>query len=243
MIVVISNRNLTGKIDGNPKPFSFLGKDLSGDGNIYAKVVGNNKKLSVYTDDDKEKLFNEVVQKIKNGNASLSRPWVLFLHGNNQTTAKNIEKAIDIENEHNVNVIAYSWPSQPYTGKEDQILRALKKEAVKKLILEAGGTNIVGMVLSKGADKAGEYIRNYIQARMNAESSSPDFTHALKVINNYMVNPLGKKLKISFLCHSLGNYLLQNTIENSTFPMKFTNIILHQADVDARSHTDWAKNY
>ena len=241
MIVVISNRNLTGKLDGNPKPFSFLGKDLSDNGNVYAKLVNNNKKLLPYTEDNKDKLFDSIVTKIKDGDAKLTRPWLLFLHGNNQTTAKNIQKAIDIEAQHNVNVIAFSWPSQPYTGKEDQTLRALKREAVKRLIIEFGGANIVSMVLSKGADKAEEFIRNYVQARMNAEASPPDFTHALKVVDNYMVKRLGNKMKISFLCHSLGNYILQNTITTGAFPLKFKNIMLHQADVDARTHADWAR--
>lgn len=241
MIVVISNRNITGRVDGNNKPFSFLGKDLGNSGNIYAKVVSDNKRLSPYSEENKDKLFDSIVTRIKDGDAKLSRPWLFFLHGNNQTTAKNIQKAIDIEKQHNVNVIAFSWPSQPYTGKDDQTLRALKKEAVKRLIIEFGGTNIVSMVLSKGADKAEEFIRNYVQARMNAEASPPDFMHALKVTDNYLMKPLGNKIKMSFLCHSLGNYLLQNTIAGSTFPVKFKNIIMHQADVDAKTHADWAR--
>jgi hypothetical protein len=89
MIVVISNRNLTSKLDGKPKPFSFLGKGLSNNGNIYAKVIKNNTRLSVYSEEDKDKLFDSIVTKIKNGESGPSK-WVLFLHGNNQTAAKNI---------------------------------------------------------------------------------------------------------------------------------------------------------
>ena len=183
-----------------------------------------------------------MVKKIKAGDARLSRPWVLFLHGNNQTTAKNIAKAVDIEKQHDVNVIAFSWPSQPYTGKQDPVLNAIKKEAVKHMIKALGGTNIVNMVLSKAAGKAEEFLRNYLQARMNAEKSPPDFSHALKVISDLLLKQTGKKVKLSFMCHSLGNYLLQNTVQNGMpVPIRFKNIMLHQADVDALSHAKWVK--
>ena len=93
MIVVISNRNLKGKLNGKAKSFSFLGKDLSGKGNIYAKIVKDNNKLLIYTEDEKDKLFNEIVHKVKAGNKELSRPWVLFLHGNNQDYRKKFKKS------------------------------------------------------------------------------------------------------------------------------------------------------
>ena len=158
-----------------------------------------------------------------------------------RTTEKNLKKAIDIENNHDVNVIAYSWPSQPFTGKDDPILSALKKESVKKLISSFGGNHIVNLVLSKTTQKAEEFFRNYLQARTNAEASPPDFNQALKVIDNFLLKPLGSKIKISLLSHSLGNYLLQNTIATKMFKIKFKNIILHQADVDGISHATWAK--
>ncbi len=240
MIIVISNRNLRAPLDGKPKPFSTLGKDL-GNGNLYAKVVKRNTCLELYDEQNKHKLFDKLANKIRSGDAKLNRPWVVFLHGNNQTTAKNISKAIDIERLHKVNVIAFSWPSQPYTGKEDAMLKLIKKEAVKKLIREIGGNNIVNIALSKLAEKSEEYLRNYLLARINAEKSPPHFAHAMQVVNNMLVKKTGKRMKLSFLCHSLGHYLLQNTMANHKLPVRFKNIILHQADVDACDHETWVR--
>ena len=38
---------------------------------------------------------------------------VFFVHGFNQSFEKNLEKSLALEKEHNVEVIAFSWPSNP----------------------------------------------------------------------------------------------------------------------------------
>ncbi len=260
MIVVISNRKLEGTLDGKPKPYSFLGKDMGDTGNVYGKAhlvsrkgadgkvkkdskgrAIKDKRLTLFSEQDKSQLFDEITDKIKAGNAELNRPWVVFLHGNNQTTAKNIGKAADIEKQHHVNVIAFSWASQPYTGDDDKLLKALKKEAAKKLVRALGGTTIVSNLLSTGYQMAEGFWRNYTLARMNAEASAADFSRALKAINQQLLSKAGSKFKLSFLCHSLGHHLLQKTLTKHTFPIKFSNIMLHQGDTDAPDHAKWVK--
>ncbi len=240
MIIVISNRERCGKLDGQDKPLSFLGKNLASDGNVYARLCKRNSRLELYNEQNKHRLFDKLVNRINNGERALNRPWVLFVHGNNQNTEKNIAKAIDIERLHKVNVIAFSWPSQPYTGKEDAMLRLIKKEAVKNLIREIGGNNIVNLALSKLAEKSEEYLRNYLLARIHAEQSPQDFVQALKAINSMLLKQTGKRVKLSLLSHSLGNYLLQNTVQQHRLPISFHHILLHQADVDAFDHESWA---
>ena len=54
-------------------------------------------------------LLSEVLEQVDTD--KLSKKWLFFLHGNNQTTLKNLEKCRQIEQLHDVNVIAFSWPS------------------------------------------------------------------------------------------------------------------------------------
>ena len=42
--------------------------------------------------------------------------WVLFVHGFNQSIEKNLQKCLEIAS-HGVNVMIFSWPSMPNSGR------------------------------------------------------------------------------------------------------------------------------
>jgi len=56
-------------------------------------------------------LFEDILQKTRSG--KISKDWVFFVHGFNQSFEKNLRKCHALEKIYNVNVIAFSWPSNP----------------------------------------------------------------------------------------------------------------------------------
>lgn len=133
---------------------------------------------------------------------------VFFVHGFNQSFERNLEKSLQMQEEHDVEVIIFSWPSNP-GGFITEEYKAAKKCAA----------------LSVGAfDSTLEKLGGYLQEPFNKE--------ALKKCG----------IKISLMAYSLGNFLLQNYVQNTVFEEGiriFSNVILCQADVDNDNHAEW----
>ena len=105
---------------------------------------------------------------------------VFFVHGFNQSFEKNLEKCLALENEHNVEVIAFSWPSNPggfktkeyrqakrnataSVGALDSTLEKLglyMKEPFNKQALEACNVKLSLMTYSLGNFLFKNYIRD-----------------------------------------------------------------------------------
>ena len=136
---------------------------------------------------------------------------VFFVHGNNQTPIKNLEKAHKIEKNFGVEVIVFSWPSRP---PHEGIPLWEKKKRYKIAIKNA---EISKVALDKSFEKLNDYLQLY---------STPDCTTSISLIVHSLGNYLFKSLIIS-----PEEYRNETSI--------FTNIILHQADTHANSHEKW----
>lgn len=106
MIYVFSNRNI---INNN----SWLGDGFNTAGNDNIRVAkfisGATKKLKFYEETEGGKLpSRQVIDEIEES----AKPCCIFIHGFNQSLSKNIGKCEEIES-YGVNVIAFSWPSNP----------------------------------------------------------------------------------------------------------------------------------
>lgn len=135
---------------------------------------------------------------------------VFFVHGFNQSFKKNLEKARALENEHGVEVVEFSWPSNP----------------------------------------GGFKTREYKDAKRIAKASVGAFDSTLEKLSAYLKEPFDKKrlqecdIKISLLCHSLGNFLFKNYVGDVVYDDEtriFDNVILCQADVDNERHKKWVE--
>ena len=58
-----------------------------------------------------ETLFKKVLADMKKGR--ISKKWLFFVHGFNQSFRHNLDKCHALEKIYNVNVVAFSWPSNP----------------------------------------------------------------------------------------------------------------------------------
>lgn len=105
-----------------------------------AKYSATSKKKSKWQleliDDDgsvepppSKQLFDEIVKRIVK--KEFSNRFVFFIHGNNQTFIKNLNKCRKLSKIHDVNVIAFSWPSRPDKSGPEKRYREAQKIAVQ----------------------------------------------------------------------------------------------------------------
>lgn len=108
MIYVISNRNLTKEADERlfGDGFNKVSQDCVSA--AHATFINNKWVLSRLPEKAGIHPVTDICNTLMNQNA----PWVFFVHGFNQSQAKNLEKAREIES-YGVNVLCFSWPSNP----------------------------------------------------------------------------------------------------------------------------------
>lgn len=106
MIYVFSNRSII-------RNCSWLGDSFNSKSNENIRVARyistSAPRLDFYEEVEGEKLPSaQVIEEVE----ASDKPCCIFIHGFNQDLTKNMEKCEEIES-HGVNVIAFSWPSNP----------------------------------------------------------------------------------------------------------------------------------
>ena len=247
MIIVISNRNLTEEILTEPKKYkaSVLGQVPNDtDENIVGIHTRKGKKnyIEIYPGSHAKSLFENIKKEINQGNEEYSRPWVFFVHGNNQSIDKNLKKSRLLSSSHGVNVIAFSWPSQPLGS-------AIERTGLAKNILINTLKGTLGKMLSpeklfiESGKVLKSYYDNYMEARKNANASVNSLYRALEFAASNLYNHIPQSDR-QLLIHSLGHKVLRDLITiNDKLPLSsekiFSSIILHQPDEEAANHEVW----
>ena len=162
------------------------------------------------------------------------RPWLLFLHGNNQSFAKNMTKCRAIQEMYDVNLIVFSWPSLPYKDQLTFHLLAAAVKGIKKKWWSAKNSVKDGLE---------QKIRQYRCASDHASMSCHDFVSALQLITPNLLEPL-KQLPnpptVSMLVHSLGHKVLKHAhMTGELNGFHFDSLVLHQADELKLDHQNW----
>jgi len=236
MIIVITNRKLPQIPDGQPvlTDVSALGDELGdrqGDEDIiYCGLLTDDNKINFQAKGSESPLFENIAQ------AELNKPWVFFVHGFNQDPQSNMDKARDLSKHHGVNVIAFAWPSHPLDESMDW--DDARNTVIKGLFKGLTGSAILtNLLIEKVTSFLKDKWKNYPPAIANAENSKNDLLAALTLINNNLKTAKPPVL----LVHSMGNYLLENCLSDmDTLPMKFSNVVMHQADATSPGYT-WIK--
>lgn len=233
MIIVITNRSLptipqSASVEVSVKKLGVeLGARVDNKNRIYTGEFlpeqdgdPQYKKLTFQPKGKEGVIFDKI------NDTELSKPWVFFVHGFHQDPTENLDKAIALQDNHNVNVVVFAWPSRPLD-------KTYSLEDAKQTIVQDAITGVLGKrtLLMMGKDFLLGAIKdtwyNYPPAIANAEKSHGDLFAAMNLIN--------EKLKLTqapvLLIHSMGNYLLENALKHlAALPVKFSNIVLHQAD-------------
>lgn len=218
-IILITNRGVRPNRTGETL---FKNKLTKSDHRLRCAVVNPGSKRGKYAltliGEGQEQAF--VNDAIANSNG---KPWVFFVHGNNQTLNKNLKKCFDLRKLYGVNVLAFSWPSTHY-GKIRNIAAFFP--------LKPTITGNIGKYVKRK-------LKQYGKARKNAGLSAQDLASSLMLFKSAVA---GTNVTTNFICHSLGHRVLKLSSEyqdlsNSMEP--FGKVLLHQADEDNSNHKDW----
>jgi hypothetical protein len=165
------------------------------------------------------------------------KPWVFFLHGNNQTLSKNLVKSRRIQDEYDVNMVIFSWPSCSY---QPHFLPML---FLGGALMLSPPSNKIGKWIAKKAFK--RKIKQYKIARKMAEKTALHFGGAFKLIKDNLLLPMKESHNphTCFLVHSLGGMVLRKVVEgegNYLDGYRFSTCMLHQTDELDKYHREWA---
>ena len=250
--VFVTNRNIN---IGKASKKHLFGNDLSPDRKV---------RFAVAEQDDKEvikkyKVNNKITRTIKSikktyklslvepenvaaylqsvvDSSNNNRPWVLFLHGNNQSLSKNLVKSRLIQEEYGVNMIIFSWPSFSYDP------QTVPKLLIGGLLAVNPPTQAIGKWVLKKAFK--DKIKQYKRARRCAEKTANRFNQAFVILRDQLLMPLQDKNNphTCFLVHSLGHYVLRQALSRDPMALtgyEFSTCMLHQADEIDKEHQSW----
>lgn len=185
-------------------------------------------QVNLANNQDSISYLTDVVNNLDN-----DRPWLVFLHGNNQTLNKNLAKARKIQEKYQVNLLVYSWPSRAYKPKFYKALIAIGKGAL------LGNINW----LSAGGKLIKEQHKQYNDARRKAHITARSFVSSFEFLSKYLLQPLSEKnTKVNLLIHSLGHKVLKDSLirsPESFKQFKFDNVLMHQADEFASNSLEW----
>lgn len=188
-------------------------------------------KLSLIDSGNVDTYLQSVVDGCDN-----DRPWVFFLHGNNQSLSKNLIKSRKIQDEYDVNIIIFSWPSFSYDPK------TVPKLIIGGLLVANPSSQLLGKWVLKKAFK--DKVKQYNRARKCATKTAHRLNQAFKVLADSLLIPLKQKNNphTCLLVHSLGHFVLREAITLDTLALtdyQFNTCMLHQADEVDKDHQDW----
>lgn len=235
MIIVMTNRQLpeipvNDDVEIEVKSLGVvLSKREKGRNALYSGILSDDGNFVTIVPKGRESsLLSHIEQES-------DKKWVFFIHGFHQDPEENINKARSLSENHNVNVIAFAWPSRPesHTLSETEIISNIGQGIISGRPLPAA---LLHAAIDTGMAYLKDTSKNYKPAQRNARDSKLDLLKAFNIVSNEF------KLEPCLLVHSMGNYLLKNVVneEENDLPIRCNNIILHQADVNAYNH-EWVK--
>ncbi len=137
------------------------------------------------------------------------RHWVLAVHGYHQSFEENLISSKKLCDRYDVEVINFSWPADPPGGPVDVEVYRKSRKAAEQSM---SALLVLLEMLSQSLD---------VSAKADADNRPASFT---------------------LLLHSLGNLILEKLVRDPRFTSQthfFDCVILHQADVDNKTHMEW----
>jgi len=126
--------------------------------------------------------------------------------------------------------------------------QSLEKNLNKCLEIAEYGVNVAtfSWPSNPGPQQFWKKLKEYKRARKNARRSVMALERTLEKLAGYMEEFSSGEcpINVSLVIHSLGNFLFENFVKSTDFSREtrvFSNVMLHQADVDNRDHRYWVE--
>ena len=238
MIIVFTNRALI-RTSGGAGDEQLFGEIQNGKGSNELRLAIAVKDKGRWTLDLQEEksrqkelpsqiLFRSVLAQVRDG--SLSPKWVVSVHGYGQSFLDSLEEAHGLEQSYQwsrtgktsqpVNVILFSWPSNPGGVVLDPVNAYRRAQAAA--VPSAAALAIV-------------------LERVWAFFAAPALRGQPTTSSMRRIPPV-RDFSLCLHVHSQGNLVLEMMTRTKALdgaPLKLDTLILHQADVDADDHTEW----
>jgi len=174
----------------------------------------------------------ELFEKARAENKSI----LFFVHGYNNDIADVLKAAHEIESLYNVIVVPFSWPANG-----GGVISGTASYLSDKSDARASAG-----ALNRAIGKIQQFhlmlLRAQTQKRLiAADKKHPDNPDAAAALYTRMIEK-DCSVKISLLCHSMGNYVFKHTLstsENATSHLVFDNVCLVAADANNENHIQW----
>lgn len=195
------------------------------------KKIKKTYELCLIDKDHEKSQLKEIVKETDN-----TRPWVVYIHGNNQTLDKNLNRSRLIQDQYDVNMVIFSWPSRTYNDKMVPLLAG-----GVLLNLHPAGRRFGGLLMQKGVKSK---IKQYQKAREAAKKTVLPFITSFSFLKDNLFVPLQKSHvpHTCLLVHSLGHKVIRDAIESGDQKLSgylFNTVLLHQADELSEEHAGW----
>ena len=161
---------------------------------------------------------------------------LFFVHGYNNDVKDVLEAAEEIASLYNVIVVPFTWPANgggPISGTaaylSDKSDARASAGALNRAVAKIQGYHLLLTRARQQAHKQAAFAKH------------PDNPNAADVLFTKLTEK-DCPVKISLLCHSMGNYVFKHTLstsENDTSKLVFDNICLVAADANNRHHVNW----
>lgn len=158
-------------------------------------------------------LFDQIVSEVTQGASSSSR-WVLFIPGYCSPCKEGLNKSLELLQSHDVNVLLFSWPSDPWHEVTDPIQSYKRTQDAAKLS-------------SIALRRALEGLQRVFVEPIRASRNGDKFRFSL------LAHSLGNYVVQAYLQQPSPGYMNLSV---------FDNVILHQADVDFATCKEWVVN-
>ena len=161
---------------------------------------------------------------------------LFFIHGYNNDVEDVLKAAHEIEDLYNVIVVPFTWPANGggvISGTASYLSDKSDARASAGALNRAIAKIQLFHILLTQAQKQVHHE--------SASSKHPDNPSAAAALFTKLQEN-DCTVKISLLCHSMGNYVFKHTFstsENSTSMLVFDNICLIAADTNNKNHLDW----
>lgn len=161
---------------------------------------------------------------------------LFFVHGYNNDVADVLKTAHEIESLYNVIVVPFTWPANgggAISGTASYLSdKADARASAGALNRAIGKIQQFHLMLTRSQKQ---------QHQMAAIKKHPNNSNAAATLFTKLMEK-DCAVKLSLLCHSMGNYVFKHTLstsENATSKLVFDNICLVAADTNNENHVRW----
>lgn len=165
---------------------------------------------------------------------------LFFVHGYNNDVNDVIRAAEEMEALYNIIVVPFTWPANG-GGVVSGTASYLSDKSDARA--SSGALNRFVQKIQFFHGLLTEATRSDIKSKVEAKYKGKDNPMAAAELYTELVEKTCK-VKISLLCHSMGNYLLKHSLQtsdNSTSDLVFDNVCLVSADANNKNHASWVE--